>query len=214
MDEVPPCQVALDYLEQNEVRPMRECYPAGSASFYVPARKIKALFEDEPYGLTTGQLFLCPCPRCTRDGGSIEYRSDCFNERRRELELRGDYALIYALLISVRRPGLIQMFQKYELKLHGTTYLRDADFDDLRHRETVLDLETVQRKILEQQYSFLVRTLRPASDIIFIPAKELLPIKEDTELKGEGTFAEVRCFEFQHDDYRSQDFGPVRSPTG
>ncbi|KAI4906485.1 hypothetical protein J4E90_010559 [Alternaria incomplexa] len=187
MDEFPPCQVALDYLEINE---------------------IKALFEDEPYGLTTERLYLCPCSRCTRDGGSREYRSDCFKERRKQQELRGDYALIYALLISIRRPGLIHMFQKYELKLDGTRYFRDADFDDLRHRETVLDLETVQRKILEQQYNFLVRTLRPAPDVVFIPTKELLPIKEDTELKGEGTLAEVRCFEFQDDDYRSEDFGP------
>ncbi|KAJ5020983.1 kinase-like domain-containing protein, partial [Bipolaris maydis] len=150
-------------------------------------------------------LFLCPCPRCTKDGGPVDYRSDCFNKLR-DQELREEYSLIYALLVYIRRPGLIQKFQKYELKLEGTKYLCDADFDSLR-RERILDLELVQRKTLHHQYSFLVRTLRPASDIISIPARELLPIKEDAELKGEGTFAQVRCFEFQYDEYRSRDFG-------
>ena len=211
MDGSTPCTVALDYLEQSEVKPISECFPSGSASLYIPARKIKALFEDEPHGLTTELLFLCPCVRCTRDGGSVEYRSDCFNKRRQQ-ELRGEYALVYALLVYVRRPALIQKFQKYELKLEGTRYLCDADFENLRCYETIVNLELVQRKTLQSQYSFLVRTLRPASDIVSISAKELLPIKEDAELKGEGTFAEVRCFEFQDDEYRSRDFGDVRSP--
>lgn len=208
MDGGIPCTVALDYLEQSEVKPISECFPSGSASLYIPARKIKALFQGKPHGLTIELLFLCPCMRCTRDGGPVEYRSNCFNKRRKQ-ELSGEYALIYALLIYVRRPGLIQKFQKYELKLEGTRYLSDVDFDNLRGHETISDLELVQRKALQSQYSFLVRTLRPASDITFISAKELLPIKEDAELKGEGTFAEVRCFEFQDDEYRSRDFGEV-----
>jgi len=213
MDGDPPCMIAHDYLEQNAVEPIRECFPSGSASLYIPARKIRALFEDKPFGLTVESLFLCPCRRCTRDGGSVERRSNCFNERRRPQELKGEYALIYALLIYVLRPGLIQVFQKYEIKLEGTRYLSKVDFESLRYREDIDDLVVVQRKILAGQYSFLVRTLRPASDIVVIRAEELLPIKEDAELKGEGTFAEVWCCEFQDDEYRSRDFGPVRSST-
>ena len=207
-----PCQIAKEYLEDSEVQPISECSPPGSASFYIPARKIKALFEDTLHSLTTESLFLCPCEKCISDGGSVESRSECFNcfNKLKQRELKGEYTFIYALLIYVRRPGLIQKFQKYEIKLEGTKYLCDADFDKLR-REGIPDLGLAQRKILQYQYSFLVRTLRPASDIISIPAKELLPIKEDIELKGEGTFAEVRCFEFQDDEYRSRDFGEVRS---
>jgi hypothetical protein len=162
--------------------------------------------------LTTESLFLCSCAKCISDGGSVEHRFECFNcfNKLKRQELRGEYALIYALLIYIRRPGLIQKFQKYEVKLEGTRYLSDADFDKLR-REGITDLGLAQRKMLQYQYSFLVRTLRPASDILSIPAKELLPIKEDIEMKGEGTFAEVRCFEFQNDEYRSRDFGEVRS---
>jgi hypothetical protein len=211
MDGRTPCMAAFEYLEENEVEPISECFPSQSAKLYIPAQKIKALFEGKVHGLTTEMLFFCPCMRCTGDGGSVEYRSNCFNKPRQQ-ELRGEYALIYALLIYVRRPGLIQKFQKYELKLEGTRYLRDVDFNDFRRHETISDLEKIQRKILKSQYSFLVRTLRPASDVTVIPADELLPIKEDAELKGEGTFAEVRCFEFQDDEYRSRDFGEVRSP--
>ena len=54
----------------------------------------------------------------------------------KQQELRGEYALIYALLVSIRRAGLIQKFQKYEIKLEGTRYLCDADFDNLRRYET------------------------------------------------------------------------------
>ncbi|RYN55439.1 hypothetical protein AA0118_g8672 [Alternaria tenuissima] len=208
MNRAIPCQIAKEYLEDSDVQPISECSPPSSASFYIPARKIRALFEDNHHGLTAEIIFLCPCARCISDGGSVEYRSECFNcfNKLKGRELKGEYAFIYALLVYVRRPGLIQKFQKYELKLEGTKYLCDTDFDKLRH-EGILDLELAQRKILQHQYSFLVRTLRPASDIISIPAKELLPIKEDKELKGEGTFAEVRCFEFQDDEYRSRDFG-------
>jgi hypothetical protein len=207
-----PCTAALKYLERSEVQPISECSPPGSASFYIPARKIKTLFENKPHGLTTELLFLCPCMQCIEDGGSVEYRSECFNcfNKLKQRELKGEYAVVYALLIYVRRPALIQKFQKHEIKLEGTKYLCDTDFDEL-HGEGISDLGLAQRKILQYQYSFLIRTLRPASDIISIPAKELLPIKEDTEPKGEGTFAEVRCFEFQDDDYRSRDFGEVRS---
>lgn len=211
MDGGSPCTVALDYLEQHEVKPISECFPYGCASLYIPARSIKALFENKPYGLTTESLFLCPCEKCIRDGGSVEDRSGRFNNLRQQ-ELMGEYALIYALLVYIRRPGLIQKFQKYEMKLEGTRYLCDTDFDNLRRNEKIFGLEVVQRKTMETQYSFLVRTLRPASDITYIPAKELLPIKEDVEPKGEGTFAQVRCFEFQDDEYRSRDFGEVRAP--
>lgn len=202
-----PCNVALDYLENNEVKPNSECLPPGSASLYIPARKIRVLFEEQPHGLTLEMMFLCPCRRCTEDGGPVDNRLTHFNQLRKQ-ELRGEYALIYALLIYIRRPGLIRKFQKHGLMLQGTTYLRESDFA-VFHREQIDNLDVVQRKVIEKQYSFLVRTLRPYSDITVISPKELLPINEDLEPKGEGTFAEVRCFQFQHDDYRSREFGEV-----
>jgi hypothetical protein len=56
-----PCQIAKEYLEDNEVQPISECSPPGSASFYIPARKIKALFEDTLHSLTTESRFLFCC---------------------------------------------------------------------------------------------------------------------------------------------------------
>ncbi|KAL1595314.1 hypothetical protein SLS60_010005 [Paraconiothyrium brasiliense] len=201
----PACLVALDYLQENEVKPVSECLPPGSTSIYIPARKISKLFEDEPHGLTLERLFLCPCYRCVQDGGSVEDRSTRFNKLR-EQELRGEYSLMYALLIYIHRPALIRKFQRHELKLEGTMYLRDSDFDKLG-KENIFNLHVVRRKVLEKQYSFLVRILKPLSDITAISAKELLPINEDLQPKGTGTFAEVWCFAFQYDEYRSREFG-------
>lgn len=172
-------------------------------------RRIKALFEDKLDELKLKSIFLCPCSRCKRDGGLVEDRLTNFNSLR-EYELRNEYAAIFALLIYVHRPGLIRTFQKYELKLHDTSYLREEDFDVLR-KENLYEFDVIRVKVLRNQYSFLVRILKPSSDIIVIPAKELLPIKEDEEPKGVGSFAEVHCFEFQSEEYRSQDFGQASS---
>jgi hypothetical protein len=206
--ETAPCLSASDYLTKSEVEPVSECLPQGSAQWYIPMRRVKALLEDEPDGLNLESIFLCPCNRCERDGGSVEDRSTNFNSHRetRECHLRNDYAAIYALLIYIRRPGLIRIFQKHELKLHGTRYLREDDFLVLR-KENLFDFEFLTKKVLRLQYSFLVRILSPYSDITAIPSKELLPIKEDPKPKGVGSFAEVRCFEFQDKEYRSRDFG-------
>jgi hypothetical protein len=203
--ETAPCLSASDYLLKSEVEPVSECLTQGSAQWYIPMRRMKALLEDEPDGLKLESIFLCPCNRCERDGGLVEVRSTKFTSLRQH-ELRNDYAAIYALLIYIHRPGLIRIFQKYELRLHGTRYLREDDFHVLR-KENLFDFEFIKKKVLRLQYSFLVRILRPYSDITAIPLKELLPIKEDSEPKGVGSFAEVRCFEFQDEEYRSCDFG-------
>lgn len=205
--ETPPCLLALQYLTKHELEPISEYRPSGSAPWYIPMRKIKALFEDELDELKLESLFLCPCKPCVRDGGLVEDRSANFNSLR-EHELRNDYAATYALLVYIFRPGLIRIFQEHELKLHGTSYLRKDDFLVLRNKN-LFDFDKLIDKVLSRQYSFLVRTLRSHSDIIAIPSKELLPIKEDSEAKGVGSFAQVCCFEFQNEEYRSQDFGQV-----
>jgi len=205
--ETAPCLSAFQYLTKHEIEPISEYRPSGSAPWYISMRRIKALFEDEPNGLKLESIFLCPCKQCVRDGGLVEARSANFNSLR-EHELRNEYAATYALLIYILRPGLIRIFQEHELKLHGTSYLRKDDFLVLRN-QNLFDFNDLVDKVLRRQYSFLIRTLRSHSDIIAIPSKELLPIKEDSEAKGEGSFAQVRCFEFQDEEYRSQDFGQV-----
>ncbi|CAI6290402.1 unnamed protein product [Periconia digitata] len=199
------CLDALDYLVQSEKKPVSEWLPGGSASFYIPARSIGALLKDQHRGLTLEKIFLCPCNRCSQDGGSVDERLTHYN-RLREKELRDEYAAIYALLIYIRRQGLIRKFQKHGLKLQDTRYLTESDLHVLS-RERIADFQLLQRKVVDTQYSFLVRTLKPFSEITAISPKEVLPIKEDLEPKGVGTFAEVRCFEFQDDEYRSREFG-------
>jgi hypothetical protein len=202
-----PCRVALDYLERNEEKPINKYSPPGSTPLYIPVRVVRVLFQDEADGVTLESIFLCPCYDCEHDGGSVEARTVYFNNSRKT-ELKGEYALIYALLIYIRRPGLIRKFQKYEVSLQGTAYLHKDNFAVLK-RESITNLDVVQRKVLEKQYCFLVRKLKPCSDITAISSMELLPIHEDEELKGEGTFAEVRCFKFQDNEYQSPEFGEV-----
>lgn len=206
-----PCVVAHDYLEDNQVEPVSEYLSPGSPSFYIPARKIRALFEDKTDDVTLERIFLCPCSTCERDGGSVDDRETHFNKLRVQ-ELQSDYALIYALLIYIYRPGLIRKFQKHERKLQGTDYLNYESFEVFQ-REDIHRLDALRKQVVEKQYSFLVRILKPRPDITAISPKELLPIREDATPKGEGTFAEVRCFEFQDDEYRCRLFGEVVAPA-
>lgn len=207
-DIPPPCEIAERYTENNEVEPVSELLPAASARWYIPKGRIDALFSETAAAeINLETIFLCPCNRCIRDGGPVDDRSTNFNKLR-EKELRTEYAAIYALLIYARRPGLIRVFQRHELKLVGTKYLQDEDFRPLM-KDDIVDLDALKKKMLREQYSFQVRILQPYSDIIIIPPKELLPINENPVPKGEGSFAEVRCFEFQHAEYRSHEFGQV-----
>lgn len=203
----PPCLAALSCLEHAEESPVNAYRTPQSPSEYFPLRAIKALFEQEPNGITLEGLFLCSCRTCTRDGGPIDERAAYFNSWRKR-QLQTDYATIYALLIYLRRPGLIRKFQMHELRLNDSRYLRA---DDFRTFQNVEDFKYIKKKILERQYSFHVRVLKPCSDIIVIPEEELLPIKENLVPSGTGSFAEVRCFEFQHTEYRSSEFGKVIS---
>ncbi|PQE07969.1 kinase domain-containing protein [Rutstroemia sp. NJR-2017a WRK4] len=210
-----PCKLAERYLANSEIEPVSDLLPRGSAPFYIPRRCIEALFADKVTGVKLEGIFLCPCHGCVQDGGPVGDRSTQFNELK-EKELRAEYAAIFALLIYVHRPGLIRIFQQHGLKLHGTEYLHEGDFDRLKEKirgqprkETIIDLASLKKKVLRYQYSFLVRTLKPYFDLKVIPAKELLPIKENETPKGQGSFAKVHCFEFQDDDYRSKEFGRV-----
>jgi hypothetical protein len=215
-----PCELAERYLSNNEVQPVSDLLPGASPRWYIPRSRINALLAEEVAGVKLEEIFLCPCGRCIRDGGGRSDRSPHFNKLR-EQELRTDYATIYALLIYLRRPGLISLFQRHELKFLETRYLQEEDFVRLwkEKREKIVDFEPLQKKVVRDQYSFHVRTLKPYSDVKVIPAKELLPIEEDPIPKGEGSFAVVRCFEFQHEEYRSKEFGnvsiiPIRHPPG
>lgn len=206
-----PCELAEQYIGNNEIKPASDLMPGKSPQWYIPKSRIDALLGEEAAGVSLESLFLCSCGTCTRDGGTRDDRSANFNKLTED-ELRTDYAAIYALLIYVHRPGLIRMFQRYELRLLETTYLQEQDFARLS-KEKITGLESLKNRVLRDQYSFQVRTLKPYSDIKVIPSRELLPIREDSIPKGKGSFAEVRCFEFQLDEYRCPEFNQVSTLT-
>ncbi|QDS73385.1 hypothetical protein FKW77_007459 [Venturia effusa] len=204
-----PCESAEQYISNNEFKPKSDLMPAKSPHWYIPMSRIDALFGEGPDGMKLEALFLCPCKRCTRDGGPLHERSAHFNEHVEE-EIRKEYAAIYALLIYIHRPALIRTFIRHDLKLLSTRYLQEEDFARLSSsKENIAELGSLKTRILREQYSFQVRTLTPFSDIKEIPAKELLPIEEDSIPKGQGSFAEVRCFNFQLEEYRSPSFGQI-----
>jgi hypothetical protein len=202
---LPPCIQALKYFERKAVRPETA---NESERAYVPKHIIKEYFKDENI---LKSIFLCPCFECTSDSGA-EHDEDREPHWAKE-KLQGDYALIYALLIWIRRPGLIRTFRRHGLRLKDEatpTYLERSSFDVLKKEDLdAEDLDFVVSQILSTQYSFLVRTLEPDKELIKISHRELLPLREDRETKGEGTFAQVRCFEFQFEEYRSKEFGEV-----
>ncbi|KAL2064449.1 hypothetical protein VTL71DRAFT_4943 [Oculimacula yallundae] len=202
-----PCELAKRYLNNNEVLPVSNLMPRPSPLWYIPRSRINALLAEGAAGVTLEALFFCPCRHCERDGGAPSDRSPYYNELREE-ELKSEYATIFALLIHVRRPGLIRLFQRYELKLLETRYLQEEDFRALV-KEGIFDFDSLKKMVLREQHSFHVRVLKPSSDVKVISDKELLPIKEDPVAKGEGSFAVVHCFEFQDDEYRSKEFGQI-----
>jgi hypothetical protein len=213
-DDVPPCEAAYEHFLRNEKHPVSENLPPTSESdrTYVPKHIIEDYLSDK---LRLEAIFLCPCRRCTRSGGPVSVhngqdRQTHWGEAKMN-ELQGTYMMIYALLIYIREPGYIGIFRKHELTLDKTSYLHRSHLEVLRGEGMSNDdFDHLANRILRKQYSISVRILEPYADLTVIPAKELLPIKEDPKPKGEGAFAKVTCFEFQSDEYRSPKFGDVR----
>jgi len=202
----PACQRAYDFLDAAKVKPVAQYLPRESPNYYIPSRVVDALFTKNPDGLTLEEIYECDCTRCERDGGTRQNRH---NRGFPEQELKGEYATIYAVLIYIWRPGLINLFRRRDIKLRSQ-YLIQGNLDFLLERDNaVANAKTAIENILDEQYRFLVRTFRPRSEITKIPSKELLPIKEDLRRKGRGAFGEVWCFEFQEDTYRGSEFGNV-----
>jgi hypothetical protein len=203
-----PCVRARDILRKGRCEPVAKYLPRECPQYYIPSRVIDELFTAEPTGLKLSEIYLCDCYRCEEDGGSQDSRRD---KGYNKTELTGEYAIIYAVLIYIHRPGLITRLQQKQQMLVGTRYLQQGDLNFLLD-EGINDADYAIRDILYEQYKFLVRTFEPRNDITVIPPYELLPIAEDLEAKGQGSFGEVRCFEFQDEKYRGKGFGDVINP--
>jgi hypothetical protein len=214
-DGVIPCEEAQDYFARNEIHPISDKLPSTAESdrTYVPKHVIEEYLN---YENRLELIFLCPCTKCTKAGGPVNVpkgpdRRTHWSDKRKS-ELQGNFMLIFALLIYIREAGLIQLFQRHELMLNGTSYLHRSHLLEVLQPEELPDndVEYLIRRVLRKQYSFLVRVLEPSSDFTVINAKELLPIVEVFDPKREGAFARVPSFRFQSDEYRSSKFGDVR----
>lgn len=180
-------------------------------SFYFSLTSIRQVLECPGEGLTLKDLFLCQCFSCRSHAGvkgEDDHRAHSLSEATRQ-ELLGPYAIIYALLIYVRKPGLIHRFREEGIILEGTHFLNEGNLGFLSEPGLLRDARearVVRTAILDHQYKFLIRKLDARDEVTKISAKEILPICEDLEPKGHGSFAEVHGFKVQDDDYRGNEF--------
>jgi hypothetical protein len=123
-------------------------------------------------------------------------------------ELLEKHATVFALLIWVGRAGLICWFQGYQTYLDGSSFFTRerlqflVDANVPRQASIFLD-------ILERQYKFQVRVMNRSREYVHLSRDEILPTRQDRQLKGKGTYGEVYGFEFAYDEYRGSGLGEV-----
>ncbi|KAL4782536.1 kinase-like domain-containing protein [Aspergillus varians] len=171
---------------------------AYGVNHYYPRSAIVEVFKSND---NLRRVYFCGCLSCKRDFGldtdaDVDYRLQNFMPE----ELLGDYATIYALLIYCNRAGLIRYFRGYRKYLNGTDFLVRENLDFLVDNERV-DRLSIIKDILEYQYKFQVRAIHRSLEPTTIDSREVLPIRQDRERKGRGSFGQVYGFEFAHDEY-------------
>jgi serine/threonine protein kinase len=176
---------------------------AGTQKYY-PLSGIKRVFEAEN-NKNLERVYFCDCAKCKADfklglgaAASNDTRRQTFEPR----ELLGKYATVYALLICCYHAGLIRLFQKHRTYLNGTTFFAREHLEFL-----VTDgvpFPSIIDDILQEQYSFQVRVIERSLEPVRIGTLEVLPIRQDPEQKGKGSFGQVFGFEFASDEYRGE----------
>jgi hypothetical protein len=200
------CDQARTRLISEKVEPRSRLLPRKSPEYYFPIKAIRKVLKSPADGLELKHLFQCSCPRCRRlaaANGRRDNLDDNFSDET-EQELLGDYAAIYALLIYINKPGLIHRIRQKGIQLQGTNFLNAGNLSFLFEKGYLSnenEAKGVQDEILEHQYKFLIRKLDTHDEITEISEKETLPIDEDEDPIGKGSFAEVHGFKLHDDDY-------------
>ncbi|KAL2820555.1 hypothetical protein BDW59DRAFT_164595 [Aspergillus cavernicola] len=176
-----------------------ELYTIQDPKYYFPRSAILEVFNRDD---ALQRVYLCQCDNCRNDAigpDGIDHRPNTFHPE----QLLGRYATVYALLITQKRAGLIRIFQENETYLNEGTILTR---DNLRFlaNANVSRRESIIAPILKDQYLFQIRKLTRTRVAVRIDPHEVLPIREDQERKGKGSFGEVFGFEFAYDEYRGE----------
>ncbi|KAL4904029.1 kinase-like domain-containing protein [Aspergillus multicolor] len=167
---------------------------------YFPRSAILSVFNTDD---CLRQVYFCTCDICRQD-----FRIDSLvnpDNRKQTFyreELLDKYATVYALLICLKRAGLIRFFQKHR------KYLNGSDFFTRDSLQFLIDErvrgQSIIHDILDNQYRFQLRAIDRSREPITLDPLEFLPIRQDTEQKGRGSFGQVYGFEFAYQEYRGE----------
>ncbi|CBF87364.1 hypothetical protein AN9302.2 [Aspergillus nidulans FGSC A4] len=162
---------------------------------YFPRSRIMSVFTTDD---CLRKVYFCDCPLCRQDFRNPDNRRQTFDSQ----ELLGQYATVYALLIYNYRPGLIRHFQRDRRTLDGTHFFTE---DSLRFLDKEgVQLRSIIQDILNNQYKFHIRVIDRSREPITMHRGEVLPIRQNMEQTGQGSFGQVYGFEFAYDEYRGQ----------
>ncbi|KAL4801853.1 kinase-like domain-containing protein [Aspergillus unguis] len=165
---------------------------------YYPRSAILEVFNS---GDNLRQVYFCGCSFCRRDfrlgpDASFDNRRETFDPE----ELLTKYATIYALLICYNRPGLIRYFQEHRTYLTGAAFLTRENLHFLVQKK--VERQKIIDDILKYQYFFQVRAIDRSREPVTLDPREVLPIRQDANHRGRGSFGQVWGFEFAYDEYR------------
>lgn len=169
-------------------------------NFISPAT-IKSVLDTGPIE----QLLFCACDACAKYSG---LSADERKIRYGDIELAEKYVSLFALLLALNCAGLFWWFQNKgvgtldqpisEKTLDSlTSFLTDHFTND--------EAKDVRNRIGDLQYSFFARPLEIGKIDIEYHPKEALPIDEDDNPKGEGSYGEVYAFKIL-DEYRGDGY--------
>ncbi|KAK6582789.1 hypothetical protein PZA11_005197 [Diplocarpon coronariae] len=194
----PTCEAARDNLLGYESIPQSYHLPRGPIPFFASSSierfmNAKSVLDEDSW---SKKVFFCDCSKCRKQAGlpgGVENRSNRWDQA----ALLGEFATLFALLIYLRCPGLIHVFRQHRLFL-GPMYLDGEQLTKCLERCKALEpiqMKNIRTEILRTQYQFYLRKLGKSSDIAFIDEREILPITEDGNPAGEGSFGEVYSFD-------------------
>ncbi|KAL4995013.1 kinase-like domain-containing protein [Aspergillus recurvatus] len=191
MDD-PVCRSTREQLIDRAMDPDNGCFPRSA---------IKNVFKTND---CLRRVYLCDCRFCRADFKvdplvNLDNRRQTFDPK----ELLDKYATVYALLIFSYRPGLIRSFQRHQRWLNGTDFftadsLRFLIDEDVNGKKSIID------DVLRNQYRFQLRAIDRSREPLALDSREILPIRQDKQQKGKGSFGEVYGFEFAYPEYRGQ----------
>ncbi|KAL2822907.1 kinase-like domain-containing protein [Aspergillus granulosus] len=180
---------------------LREVAETGETYYYYPRSAILRVLNSND---NLRRVYLCDCASCRTDFNiGPDARLDNRHQTLDPEALLGNYATVYALLICSQRPGLIRYFQKHRTFLHGTTFFTRENLEFLTS-ESVRRTRSIIDDILRDQYSFQIRVMERSLEPITIHPREMLPIRQDRQEIGRGSFGQVFGFEFSYDEYRGK----------